>query len=136
MGDHGLGVLIFGSQDVAADRAHGVKSVPARFGVPAALYGARVCHVITTALLACTFWLFDMLCLWCTFQAFGYTIETINFMLLPLLRAKKDPIGSMGDDAALASYLAEREAHWRNISEAMQASRPEREARPWWKFWT
>ncbi|WP_037912181.1 menaquinone biosynthesis prenyltransferase MqnP [Actinacidiphila yeochonensis] len=43
--------LIFGSQDVAADRAHGVKSVPARFGIPAALYGARVCHVITTGLL-------------------------------------------------------------------------------------
>ncbi|MET9511206.1 menaquinone biosynthesis prenyltransferase MqnP [Streptomyces flavidovirens] len=43
--------LIFGSQDVQADRAHGVKSVPARFGVPAALYGARVCHVVTTVLL-------------------------------------------------------------------------------------
>ncbi|WP_435125447.1 menaquinone biosynthesis prenyltransferase MqnP [Actinacidiphila sp. bgisy144] len=43
--------LIFGSQDVAADRAHGVMSVPARFGVPAALYGARACHVATTALL-------------------------------------------------------------------------------------
>ncbi|WP_435178765.1 menaquinone biosynthesis prenyltransferase MqnP [Actinacidiphila sp. bgisy145] len=43
--------LIFGSQDVAADRAHGVMSVPARFGVPAALYGARACHVVTTALL-------------------------------------------------------------------------------------
>ncbi|WP_329401190.1 menaquinone biosynthesis prenyltransferase MqnP [Streptomyces melanogenes] len=43
--------LIFGSQDVQADRAHGVKSVPARFGVPAALYGARACHVVTTALL-------------------------------------------------------------------------------------
>ncbi|OEJ25644.1 4-hydroxybenzoate polyprenyltransferase [Streptomyces agglomeratus] len=43
--------LIFGSQDVEADRAHGVKSVPARFGVPAALYGARACHAVTTALL-------------------------------------------------------------------------------------
>ncbi|MFD7238844.1 menaquinone biosynthesis prenyltransferase MqnP [Streptomyces syringium] len=43
--------LIFGSQDVLADRAEGVKSVPARFGVPAALYGARACHVVTTALL-------------------------------------------------------------------------------------
>ncbi|MDD1061144.1 4-hydroxybenzoate octaprenyltransferase [Streptomyces cocklensis] len=43
--------LIFGCQDVAADRAHGVKSVPARFGIPAALYGARVCHAITAALL-------------------------------------------------------------------------------------
>jgi 4-hydroxybenzoate polyprenyltransferase len=45
--------LIFGSQDVAADRAQGVKSVPARFGVPAALHGARACHAVTTALLAC-----------------------------------------------------------------------------------
>jgi 4-hydroxybenzoate polyprenyltransferase len=43
--------LIFGCQDVAADRAHGVKSVPARFGIAAALYGARACHVATTVLL-------------------------------------------------------------------------------------
>ncbi|WP_328329900.1 MULTISPECIES: menaquinone biosynthesis prenyltransferase MqnP [unclassified Streptomyces] len=43
--------LIFGCQDVQADRAHGVKSVPARFGIPAALYGARACHAVTTALL-------------------------------------------------------------------------------------
>ncbi|MEU6848558.1 menaquinone biosynthesis prenyltransferase MqnP [Actinacidiphila alni] len=43
--------LIFGCQDVAADRAEGVKSVPARFGIPAALYGARVCHAVTTGLL-------------------------------------------------------------------------------------
>ncbi|MFF5445854.1 menaquinone biosynthesis prenyltransferase MqnP [Streptomyces sp. NPDC012888] len=44
--------LIFACQDVAADRDEGVKSVPARFGVPAALWGARACHVVTTALLA------------------------------------------------------------------------------------
>ncbi|WP_328537337.1 menaquinone biosynthesis prenyltransferase MqnP [Streptomyces sp. NBC_00344] len=43
--------LIFGCQDVQADRAHGVLSVPARFGIPAALYGARACHAVTTALL-------------------------------------------------------------------------------------
>ncbi|MDT0449020.1 menaquinone biosynthesis prenyltransferase MqnP [Streptomyces hesseae] len=43
--------LIFACQDVAADRAHGVKSTPARFGIPAALYGARVSHAVTTALL-------------------------------------------------------------------------------------
>lgn len=43
--------LIFGCQDVQADRAHGVMSVPARFGIPAALYGARVSHVVTTVLL-------------------------------------------------------------------------------------
>ncbi len=35
-------------------------------------------------------------------QAFGYTTETIKFMLLPMLRVQKDPIGSMGNDAALA----------------------------------
>ncbi len=43
--------LIFACQDVQADRAHGVKSVPARFGIPAALHGARAAHAVTTALL-------------------------------------------------------------------------------------
>ncbi|PRH80793.1 4-hydroxybenzoate polyprenyltransferase [Streptomyces solincola] len=43
--------LIFACQDVQADRAHGVKSVPARFGIPAALHGARAAHLATTALL-------------------------------------------------------------------------------------
>ncbi|MGW7520384.1 menaquinone biosynthesis prenyltransferase MqnP [Streptomyces sp. NPDC054796] len=44
--------LIFGCQDVAADRAHGVMSVPARYGIAAALYGARGSHVVTVLLLA------------------------------------------------------------------------------------
>ncbi|MFF0627557.1 menaquinone biosynthesis prenyltransferase MqnP [Streptomyces sp. CB02959] len=44
--------LIYACQDVEADRHHGVMSVPARFGVPGALWGARWCHVATTALLA------------------------------------------------------------------------------------
>ena len=35
-------------------------------------------------------------------KAFGYSQETIRFMLLPLINVKKDPIGSMGNDAALA----------------------------------
>mgnify|MGYP003340241561 FL=1 len=35
-------------------------------------------------------------------QAFGYTTETLQFMLLPLVKEKRDPIGSMGNDAALA----------------------------------
>lgn len=43
--------LIFACQDVQADRAHGVKSVPARFGIPGALWGARVCHAVTMGLL-------------------------------------------------------------------------------------
>ncbi|NUU25522.1 MAG: 4-hydroxybenzoate octaprenyltransferase [Streptomycetaceae bacterium] len=42
--------LIFGCQDVAADRAHGVKSVPARWGIASALHASRVTHVITTIL--------------------------------------------------------------------------------------
>ncbi|WP_346776778.1 menaquinone biosynthesis prenyltransferase MqnP [Streptomyces sp. HNM0574] len=43
--------LIFACQDVAADRAHGVRSVPARFGIAGALYGARASHVVTVGLL-------------------------------------------------------------------------------------
>ena len=35
-------------------------------------------------------------------QAFGYTTETLQFMLKGLVESKKDPIGSMGNDAALA----------------------------------
>jgi len=35
-------------------------------------------------------------------QAFGYTVETLQFMLLPLVREKRDPVGSMGNDSALA----------------------------------
>jgi 4-hydroxybenzoate polyprenyltransferase len=44
--------LIYACQDVDADRATGVKSVPARFGVPAAIWSARACHAVTTALFA------------------------------------------------------------------------------------
>ncbi|AWK10539.1 menaquinone biosynthesis prenyltransferase MqnP [Streptomyces spongiicola] len=44
--------LIFACQDVRADRAHGVMSVPARFGIPAALWGARACHAVTMGLFA------------------------------------------------------------------------------------
>ena len=35
-------------------------------------------------------------------QAFGYTAETMQFMLLPLIRELRDPVGSMGNDSALA----------------------------------
>jgi glutamate synthase (NADPH/NADH) large chain len=35
-------------------------------------------------------------------QAFGYTLETMQFMLLPLIREQRDPVGSMGNDSALA----------------------------------
>ena len=35
-------------------------------------------------------------------QSFGYTTETLQFMLVPMITTKKDPLGSMGDDSALA----------------------------------
>ncbi|MFI5886756.1 menaquinone biosynthesis prenyltransferase MqnP [Streptomyces sp. NPDC051554] len=44
--------LIYACQDIETDREIGVMSVPARFGIPASIWGARVCHATTTALLA------------------------------------------------------------------------------------
>ena len=44
--------LMYACQDVDFDRAHGLHSVPARFGVPAALALARVNHALTAAALA------------------------------------------------------------------------------------
>ncbi|WP_260639413.1 menaquinone biosynthesis prenyltransferase MqnP [Streptomyces angustmyceticus] len=44
--------LIYACQDVETDREVGVKSVPARFGIPAAIWGACGCHLVTTALFA------------------------------------------------------------------------------------
>jgi len=35
-------------------------------------------------------------------RAFGYTVETMQFMLLPMIEQLRDPIGSMGNDSALA----------------------------------
>ena len=35
-------------------------------------------------------------------QAFGYTRETLQFMLQPMVTELRDPVGSMGNDAALA----------------------------------
>ena len=35
-------------------------------------------------------------------QAFGYTTETLQFMLIPMIHEKRDPVGSMGNDSALA----------------------------------
>ncbi len=47
----------FDAQDVEVDRAQGLHSVPARFGVPAALAAARVNHALTAAALALLGWL-------------------------------------------------------------------------------
>ena len=35
-------------------------------------------------------------------QSFGYTTETLQFMLRPMIEQKRDPVGSMGNDSALA----------------------------------
>ncbi len=35
-------------------------------------------------------------------QSFGYTTETMQFMLRPMIEQKRDPVGSMGNDTALA----------------------------------
>ena len=44
--------LIYACQDVDVDRAQGLHSVPARFGIPAALGAARVCHALTVVAFA------------------------------------------------------------------------------------
>ena len=44
--------LMYACQDVAFDRAHRLHSVPARFGIAAALGAARICHVLTAAAFA------------------------------------------------------------------------------------
>ncbi len=45
---------------------------------------------------------FDPTTLLARMQAFGYTHETMQFMLLPMIREARDPVGSMGNDSALA----------------------------------
>jgi len=35
-------------------------------------------------------------------QAFGYTVETLQFMLIPMVEQQRDPVGSMGNDSAIA----------------------------------
>ncbi|OGL09483.1 MAG: 4-hydroxybenzoate octaprenyltransferase [Candidatus Rokubacteria bacterium RIFCSPLOWO2_12_FULL_71_22] len=49
--------LLYACQDVEVDRAQGLYSVPARFGVAAALATARVNHALTAAALALLGWL-------------------------------------------------------------------------------
>ena len=45
---------------------------------------------------------FDPASLMPRMQAFGYTVETLQIMLQPMVRELRDPLGSMGNDAALA----------------------------------
>jgi 4-hydroxybenzoate polyprenyltransferase len=48
--------LLYACQDVDFDRRQGLHSMPARFGIPAALTTARVCHVLTIAAFALLGW--------------------------------------------------------------------------------
>lgn len=52
--------LIYACQDVEFDRDHRLHSVPARFGIPAALATARSCHVLTIAAFALLGWMMGL----------------------------------------------------------------------------
>lgn len=49
--------IIYATQDVTCDRRDGVHSMPADFGIPAALLQTRIAHVLTIGLLALAGWL-------------------------------------------------------------------------------
>jgi 4-hydroxybenzoate polyprenyltransferase len=49
--------LLYACQDVDFDRANGLQSIPARFGIAAALRVARACHVLTILAFATLGWL-------------------------------------------------------------------------------
>jgi len=46
--------IIYAGMDVEFDRAHGIHSIPADFGFPAALWVTRACHLLSVGLLAWT----------------------------------------------------------------------------------
>ena len=48
--------VLYACQDVDFDRAHGLRSIPVRFGVPRALVISRVLHVIAVACLVALAW--------------------------------------------------------------------------------
>ena len=48
--------VLYACQDIDFDRAHGLRSVPARFGVPAALMISRVMHVVAVVCLVALAW--------------------------------------------------------------------------------
>ena len=52
--------LIYACQDVEFDRRNGLHSVPARFGIPAALITARVCHLLTIVAFALLGWMMGL----------------------------------------------------------------------------
>jgi 4-hydroxybenzoate polyprenyltransferase len=48
--------VLYACQDIEFDRAHGLRSIPVRFGVPAALAISRAMHVITIVCLLALAW--------------------------------------------------------------------------------
>ncbi|MFZ3122097.1 MAG: UbiA-like polyprenyltransferase [Thermodesulfovibrionales bacterium] len=52
--------VLYALQDVGFDRAHGLRSIPEKFGIKDALLFSRVFHVITWGLLAFTGLIFDL----------------------------------------------------------------------------
>jgi 4-hydroxybenzoate polyprenyltransferase len=48
--------ILYACQDLGFDRAHGLRSIPARYGVPAALALSRGLHVLTIACLVALSW--------------------------------------------------------------------------------
>src|SRR5262245_13686966 len=48
--------VLYACQDIDFDRAHGLRSVPARYGVPAALAVSRALHVVTILCLLALAW--------------------------------------------------------------------------------
>jgi 4-hydroxybenzoate polyprenyltransferase len=52
--------LIYACQDVEVDRREGLHSVPARFGIAAALGAARVCHGLTVGAFAALGWMLGL----------------------------------------------------------------------------
>ena len=52
--------LLYACQDVEFDRRERLHSVPARFGIPAALAAARGCHVLTVAAFVLLGWMMGL----------------------------------------------------------------------------
>lgn len=52
--------VLYACQDLAFDRAHGLRSIPARFGIPHALAISRTMHIVAVAGLVALAWATDL----------------------------------------------------------------------------
>ena len=52
--------MLYACQDLEFDRAHGLRSIPVRFGVPAALAISRVMHIIAIVCLGALAWVIPL----------------------------------------------------------------------------